>query len=118
MLHFRLQLFKPSHDGSQRALMQPGGKLVQLFRRSHRIGFHAAVIQVSHPSCHTDGSRMALNIRAEADPLDPAGNQPAPRQLPLLRLFSQWICSESETLSISAGVDSSAFWTAAHRLWS
>ena len=73
MLHFRLQLFKSAHERLRRTLMQPGGQLVQLFRRPHGVSFYAAVIEVPDPSSDPDGLGMLRNKPAETDTLDTAG---------------------------------------------
>lgn len=116
MLHFRLELFKPSHNSHERALMQSGGKCVQLLRRAHRVSLHAAIVQVPDPASHPDSPRLVLDEVTETNTLHPAGNQPASRRLLSRRSPLQWICSGVSSLSIRAGVNSIAFLTASHRL--
>ncbi len=58
MLHFRLKLFKSAYQRVRRTQMQPRGQLIQLLGRTHRVGFHAAVIQVPDPAGHTNRLRV------------------------------------------------------------
>ena len=111
MLHFRLLLFNPAHSGLRWSLMQPASQLIQLAGRAHRIGLHPAVIQVASPARHADGMCVFLDEPAESDALHRARDQPAPRRLP----FFQWICSGGASAAMPNGVDSSAFFTAAHK---
>jgi hypothetical protein len=115
LLHFRLKLFKPAHNSHQRTLMQSGRKCVQLIRSANRVSFHAAIVQVSDPSCYADSPSLVFDEIAEPNTLHSAGNQPAPRRLVPGRPPAQWICPEESSLSTRAGFDSIAFLTASHR---
>jgi hypothetical protein len=117
-LHFRLLLFKPTHNGHERTLVQAPCKCVQLLRCAHRIGFHAAIVKIPDPPRHADGPGLGLHEGAETDALDPARNQPAPRRLLSGRTPSQWTCSGASSGSAITGAASIAFLTAAHKLCS
>jgi hypothetical protein len=85
LLHFRIQLFKSAYRGVRRTLMQPRGQLIQLPRRSHRVSFYTAIVQVPHPARHADHPGLFFNEPAETDALHLARYEPAPCRLPVLR---------------------------------
>lgn len=80
MLHFRLDLFKSANVGVRRALMEPRSQLVQLFGSADSVSFHAAVIEIAHPTRDADGAGVLFHKPAESDSLNTAGNQPAARR--------------------------------------
>lgn len=88
MLHFRLNLFKSAYRGERRALMQPGGKLIQLGRRADGVSLHSAIVQISHPARQTERATVLFHEGPVADALNSARNQPPPGGLPVVT----WLC--------------------------
>src|SRR6185312_16973868 len=77
LLHFRLDLFKSAHFGEPRPLMQTGGQLVQLLRRTDGVRLHAPVIQIADPAGYADIAGRTLHECAESHALHAAGHQPS-----------------------------------------
>ena len=69
--------------------MQACRQFIQLCGWSNRVGFHAAVVQVSNPSRQTEGVSLRFHERAKSDTLNAPRDQPTTGEMVLRRAFFQ-----------------------------